>query len=146
MMAQIIWSARRLVKVLLGIQQKFYQTSSRAIFLFFCYQMSSRYLLLLKDAQQVAIFLLLDVYTMSIFQMRSNASLPLRSARYELGLIGSLFLAKGSFFYRPKAFKVCQTSWSELFSLVWNGGTKYHQLCLFAISCCHSLPIFDTFH
>ena len=32
-MAQIIWSARRLVKVLLGIQQKFYQTSSRAIFL-----------------------------------------------------------------------------------------------------------------
>ena len=32
-MAQIIWSTRRLVKVLLGIQQKFYQTSSRAIFL-----------------------------------------------------------------------------------------------------------------
>ena len=32
-MAQIIWSTRCLVKVLLGIQQKFYQTSSRAIFL-----------------------------------------------------------------------------------------------------------------
>ena len=32
-MAQIIWSTRHLVKVLLGIQQKFYQTSSRAIFL-----------------------------------------------------------------------------------------------------------------
>ena len=32
-MTQIIWSTRRLVKVLLGIQQKFYQTSSRAIFL-----------------------------------------------------------------------------------------------------------------
>ena len=32
-MAQIIWSTRRLVKVLLGIQQKFYQMSSRAIFL-----------------------------------------------------------------------------------------------------------------
>ena len=32
-MAQIIWSTRSLVKVLLGIQQKFYQTSSRAIFL-----------------------------------------------------------------------------------------------------------------
>ena len=31
--AQIIWSTRRLVKVLLGIQQKFYQMSSRAIFL-----------------------------------------------------------------------------------------------------------------
>ena len=32
-LAQIMQSARRLVKVLLGIQQKFYQTSIRAIFL-----------------------------------------------------------------------------------------------------------------
>ena len=32
-LAQIIWSTRRLVKVLLGIQQKFYQTSKRAIYL-----------------------------------------------------------------------------------------------------------------
>ena len=41
-------STRHQIEILLDVQ-------------FFCYQTSSRYLLLLKDAQQVAIFLLLDV-------------------------------------------------------------------------------------
>ena len=67
-MAQIIWSTKCLVKALLDIQQKFYLTSSRAIFatgrpvdiysfqqtssrqLFICYQTSNRKFLL--DVQQ----------------------------------------------------------------------------------------------
>ena len=55
---------------------------------------------------------------MSIFQMRLNASQPVRSARYELGLIGGLFLAKGSFFAAPKPSKSDKVSWSDLFVLV----------------------------
>ena len=82
---------------------------------------------------------------MSIFQMRSNASLPIWSARYDVGLIGGLFLAEGSFFAALKPSKSAKLSWSELFALVSDYGSKNHQDCSCTISSCHSLPFFDTF-
>ena len=38
-----------------------------------------------------------------------------------------------------------EVSWSKLFVLVWDGGSKYHQLWWITLSSCHSLPFFDTF-
>ena len=83
--------------------------------------------------------------TMSIFQMRSNAYLPVRSACYKMGLNRWLFMAQGSFFCRPKPLKSAEPSWSKLFSLVSHDDSKYHQFSLIPISRCHSLPFFDTF-
>ena len=83
---------------------------------------------------------------MSIFQMCSNASLPVRAARYELGMIGGLFLAKGSFFATLKPLNSAKVPWSKLFALVFFDGLKCLQLRSISLSSCHSLPFCDTFY
>ena len=65
--------------------------------------------------------------TMFIFQMRSNASLPVGYARYEVGLIGGFYLAEGSFFAGLKPSKSAKVPWSKLFLLVSHDDSKYHQ-------------------
>ena len=50
----------------------------------------------------------------------------------------------GYFFFLPSIS--AETSWSKLFALVLNGGSKYDQVSLISISSCHSLPILATFY
>ena len=45
-----------------------------------------------------------------------------------------------------KPLNSAEVSWSTLFALVWNGGSKYDQVSLISISSCHSLPILDTLY
>ena len=70
------------------------------------------------------------VCTMSIFQ-----NVPWR---YDLPMLTQ---TRG---FKP--LNSAEVSWSTLFALVLNGGSKYDQVSLISISSCHLLPILATFY